>query len=291
MAERERRIEIGFLNVVATPHPPGVYERLFRFAAGRQVRYFGDNTAAITNIRARPGENAMFTGQILTWVDIDPSSPAINKSMLEEVALSEDVKRLTSAVGFNGKVFKFILDAQTHTVVYEALNDTGKRLAPSRAHSIFEKLLSPETLGPDAELVDVTVIPEDDALSYVLQIPRLDRIDIIIKRPNADDVTKETYDVLAELEAQNAKKQEIILIRAPQTEGLRLNEKNETYARVASEGNGHVSAKGRGDDGEPEVRSTRQYPKVLERVVAAGATFLSTLADAARETRAGRPRA
>ncbi len=289
MAESDRYLRVGYLNVVATPHPTGVYERLFRAIANTPTKFWGDNTAAITPIRARTGAEYLFTGQILTWVEIDPRSPAVDKRRLEEVALSPDARRLTNALGFNSKVFRFVLDTSNHIISFESRNESEQRLSPRRAQSIFERLLSPNLLGPQAETVDVTIMPEDDALARVLNIGRLDRVTIVIKRPNADDVTDETHEVLADLAAQNAKREEITLIRAPQTDGLELSGTNQKLARVASH-NGHVTAKGRRADGEPDVRSTKEYPKVDEILVPAGTTFLSRLADAALALRPRRPR-
>lgn len=280
MAQRDQIIRIGYLNVVATPHPAGVYERLFRSAASKPVQYWGANTAAITSIRARRGEEDLFTGQILTWIEIDPKSPAVDKAKLEEVRLSSSAQAMTQSLGFNSRVFKFVLNVKTHVVTFEALNEYGQTLSPRRAQSIFERLLLPEVLGPKAEVVDVTVIPDDDALAYVLGIDRLDRVDIMIKRPNADDVTPETHEVLAELQEQNAKRQEIILTRAAQTDGLELSDKNKKYARVAST-NGFVSSKGRNADGEQDVRSTKKYPKITEQLVSASGSFISALVAAA----------
>ena len=285
MAELAKNaIRVGFLNVVATPHPAGVYERLFRFAANRPVPYWGAETAAITAIKEIDGEPNLFSGSILTWVEVDPALPAVNKERLEEVPLTADQRRMTDALGFNSRVFRFILDVAEHRVSFLTYNEVGRRLSPSRALTIFDRLLSAEVLGAQAENVDVTVVPEDDALSYVLGFSRLDRVEILIKRPNPDDLTPEAYEVLEELREQNAKRQEIILTRAPQTDGLELNEKNDQYARVASV-NGHVTTRGRDADGEPDTRSTKQYPKLVERLVDQGGSFLAALVSIAKEAR------
>ncbi len=289
MAEIGKPIRVGFLNVVATPHPEGVYERLFRYAANRPVRFWGSETAAIAPIRARADESGIFVGQILTWVEIDPASPAVNKAKLEEVSLSDAQKQMTTALGFNSRVFRFVLDVKEHRVSFLTFNEAGQRLSPARALAIFSRLLSPEVLGVDAEDVEVTVIPEDDALSYVLAIDRLDKVRILIKRPNDDDVTAETNEVLGELREQNAKRQEVILTRAAQTDGLDLSPTNEKYARVAST-NGFVEARGRDENGEPDTRSTKEYPKLVEKLVAPGVSFLGSLVDIAKSARTRRAR-
>lgn len=288
MASRGRPIRVAFLNVVATPHPKGVYERLFRYVANRQVRFWGAEMAAIGPIRARPEQPGFFTGHVRTWVDIDPRSPAVQKKDLEEVALTPEQLKMSSELGFNGKTFRFILDTNEHRVSIATINDVGHKLAPTRALAIFERLFSPEVLGKDAEEVAVSIVPSDDALKRVLSIKRLDRVEIQIKRPNADDVTAETHEVLAELRAQNAKRQEVILIRAAHADSLELSDTNEKYARVAASGDGYVKSQGRNAAGEPEKRSTKEYPKMVERLVEEGQTFLGALAEIARAARTSR---
>lgn len=169
-------------------------------------------------------------------------------------------------------------------------NEVGQRLPPRRLLTIFDRLMSPEVLGRAAEEVSVTLVPDDDALARVLAIKRLDRVEIVIKRPNAEDVTAETHDVLADLREQNAKRQEIVLIRAAHSEGLELSEANQKYARVAAAGDGHVKAQGRGGDGEPATRSTKEYPKVVEKLVQAGTTFFGALVEISQAQKARRSR-
>ena len=288
MALRGKPIRVAFLNVVATPHPAGVYERLFRFIANKPVKFWGTENAAIGPIRSRPENPGIFTGHVRTWVDIDPKSPAVQKRDLEEVPLTQEQREMSRELGFNGKTFRFVLDTNEHRVSIATVNEVGHKLAPTRALSIFEKLLSPEVLGKDAEEVAVSIVPSDDALKRVLSIKRLDRVEIQIRRPNADDVTQETHEVLAELRAQNAKRQEVVLIRAAHTESLELSETNQKYARVAASGDGYVKSQGRNSAGEPEKRSTREYPKLVEKLVEEGQTFLGALAEIARSARTRR---
>jgi hypothetical protein len=47
MAEHEKELHFAILNIVATPHPPGTYERLIREAARKSVNFWGDQYAQI----------------------------------------------------------------------------------------------------------------------------------------------------------------------------------------------------------------------------------------------------
>lgn len=135
--------------------------------------------------------------------------------------------------------------------------------------------------GLDVEMVEVTVLPEDDALTQVLALERLDRVDIFLKRPNDDDITAETNRIVAELMEQHAKSEERILTRAPRTDGIELSDENMTRAEVAAR-NGYVKSKGQDADGNADQRSTKKYPKIVNVTIEGSGSVLSKVRDAAR---------
>jgi hypothetical protein len=59
------------------------------------------------------------------------------------------------------------------------------------------------------------------------------------------------------------------------------------YAEVAAD-NGFVNSKGRDEDGEPDARSTKEYPKIVKVILDAGQTVLASLREQAKRVRANR---
>jgi Domain of unknown function (DUF4747) len=273
--------EVGFLNIVATPHPDGVYARLIGRAAGFSVAFYGDQTGAITAPKAVGNENSLLQGQLVVWTDIDEDQPGIDKRKLSQVKLADMDFSVPENLGFNSRVFVYVFNTATHVMAIETRNEFGQTISPTRAKRIFDRLLSPPILGLDAEMVEVTVIPEDDALSQVLGLARLDRVDILVKRPNPDDISDVAAAVMADLLEQNAKSEERILSRASGTDGIELNDENMIRARVAAN-NGYVSSAGRDEDGEPDKRSTKEYPKIVRWIVDVGGSAASRVREAAR---------
>lgn len=265
----------AFLNVVATPHPKGVYERLFRSAAHHIVRYWGSEHGAIGELLKIPGDEAFFTFSLSLWVEIDPDEPTIRKEDLTKANFPREGRDFTNQYGVNGRVFTCILDTHTHLLTIELKNEDGKKLSAGRAETIFQRLLSPEVLGVEAELVEVTLIPQDDALIYVLGFNRLDRLEILVKIPNSDDITTETNRVLERLRNQNAKSEKSVLARAPGTDGLEPDEEHMTLARVAAAGNGRVETAGLDGDGEKGERSTKEKPKLVRRILQKGQSYMA----------------
>ena len=110
---------------------------------------------------------------------------------------------------------------------------------------------------------------------------RLDKVEILVKRPNQDDITDKANAIMAELMEQGAKSEDRVLTRAGGADSLELNEENRIRAEVAAT-NGYVKSSGRDEDDEPDKRSTKEYPKILRIIVDAGESFIGKVRDAAR---------
>lgn len=280
-------IEAGFLNIVATPHPEGVYKRLLEKAAEKSVGFWGAYKAAITKPTTMAGDKTFLSFQLVIWMEVNPDEPAINKAQLRKAIFPREGRAFTEQYGVNGRVFYCIFETESHTLTVELKNEDGQSVSSRQAERIFAELLSPEVLGVKAEEVEVTLIPTDDALEYVLGLERIDKIEILVKRPNQDDITTETNRVMKDLMEQNAKCERRILTRQAHTDGLELNDENEVYARVGAH-NGHVDSSGVDEHGVHDKRSTREVPKIVKRTIDAGASFLATLRGIARDIRDNR---
>lgn len=280
-------LEVGFLNIVATPHPKGVYLRLLNTAAEKPVAFWGDFRAAITKPVALHDDATFHTFQMVIWLEVNSDEPTIDKAALKKAGFPREGREFTAKYGVNGRVFYCIFDEKKHLLTAELRNEDRKTVSPGRLERIFVELLSPEVLGAESELVEVTVIPTDDAIAYVLGLSRLDKVEILVKRPNQDDITSETNRVMAALIEQNAKSERRVISRQPQTDGIELSDENTTYARVAAH-NGHVDSSGLDEEGVHDKRSTKEVPKVVKRVIAKGVSYLAALRNVAREARANR---
>jgi hypothetical protein len=277
-------IEAAFLNIVASPHPEGVYKRLLKKAARQSINYWGSYYAAYTNPVDARDDSGLLTFTLYVWVEVNPDEPAINKAELLKADFPKEGREFTKRYGVNGRSFSCAFDPEVHLLTVEIKNEEGKRISIDMVRRIFEGLLSPRFLGKNAEDVAITVVPTDNAVAYVLEIDRLDRVEIFVRRPNQDDLTSETNALMRELIEENAKSERRILIRQPQTDGLQLNNRNLSAARVGAR-NGYVEASGVETNGERVTRSTQERPRIVRHVVAVGASFVAALRAIAREAR------
>lgn len=273
MSERNI-IEIGFVNIVASPHPSGIYFESLQIVSNVPVNIRGRDFAIITSPKPVSSQDGIFQGLISVWTDIDSSEPSIEKSTFQKIDIEAELKKIFSERGFNNRSFIYVLDELTHTVAIELKNDLGKTLSIRQAGRLFERLMT--ALNREGQTFDVTVLPDEDALSNVLGMERIDKIHIVLKRPNpGDHHGTDADDILRELHEQNMKRAEYTFSRQPGTDGIHLNEDNQTRAEVASS-NGHVESSGL-EDGQKMHRSTQEYPKVIRRVLAAGTLFATAV--------------
>tara|TARA_R110002124_G_scaffold16882_7_gene71444 strand:- start:10316 stop:11185 length:870 start_codon:yes stop_codon:yes gene_type:complete len=253
-------VEYCAVNVAANPHPDGVYLALLQKASESEVKYWGDHYAKISSPVER--ENGFYQGRLVTWTAINRDEPPVDTQLLEEVDWDDLDLDIPANLGFNGRIFFYSFRNRDHTMFVETKNEFGKRVSAKQVEKILFRLFSPEVQGPDAPLVEVTLIPDEDTLNRILALDRLKRLEIHLVRPNADDLDVE--DILAELDAQHAKSMEKVLVAIPGNEGLQPDERTTVEAKVA-EFNGYVVGNGYDADGELVHLSTKAHPRIFKR--------------------------
>lgn len=282
---RGSKIDIGFVNVVATPHPPGIYRDALEQVANRPVNIRGKDFAIITAPEPSKNEPDLFEGTISVWTDIDSTEPSIDKATFKKQNVEAALQKIFAERGFNSRSFSYVLEARSHKVVVELKNELEKTITIGQVGKLFELLLS--SLNKEGQTWEVTIVPDEDAIEQVLGLSRLDRVYILLKRPNPGDHDGGDADeVLRELDEQNIKQAEFNFVRQPGTDGIHLNPVNETRAEVAAD-NGFVKATGLDETGKRDSRSTREYPKIVQRTLGAGSLFISALRDEAKRLRGG----
>jgi Domain of unknown function (DUF4747) len=279
----ESVVQIGFVNVVATPHPTGIYATALKEISGKPVGFRGNDFAVVLPPKVSKSDPDLWEGTLSVWTDIDSSEPSIDKGTFEKKNVEEALVRIFAERGFNNRAFDYVLDAKTHTIAVALTNEQGKTISVRQVGKIFSLLFS--SLNKSKQTYEVTVVPSEDAIDSVLHLKRLDRVKIVLKRPNPGDHDGGDADeVLRELEEMNTREADYIFVRQPGTDGIHLNEEFLKRARVAAT-NGYVESSGTDNDGDRQHPSTKEYPKVVKRALDVGATFLSVVRNEAKRFR------
>ncbi|QVM83323.1 DUF4747 family protein [Novosphingobium decolorationis] len=277
-------IPIGFLNVVASPHPQGIYHNALQQASLEPVQYRGRDWAIIKPPSKSQSDTQIYEGQICVWTDVNPEEPSIDKTTFQEEIVGDNLKKVFEKQGFNNRTFSYALDENTHKIAIELKNELGKTLSIHLAGKIFQKAL--ERLNTGETTYEVTVQPTEDALKNVLDLHRIDKISILLKRPNPGDHRGDDAEqILRELDDQKLKSAVYQFNRQPGTDGIKLNSRNLTRASVAAE-NGNVQSSGLNENEQKVHRSTKEYPLVIQKIIDKATSHLIAIRDEVKRFRA-----
>lgn len=270
----EQLLEFGILNIAAQPHGPRTYRDLLMKSANREVKFWGDLNAAIRE--PREVQNGILQSEIVIGTELDLREPLIERTSLREISADDAGVRLSAKHLYNGRVFLYTFVEETHLLIFQTKNELGKYLSPNRAKKIFSQLFSNVDGDKGGPYVEVTVVPEDNTLERLLNINRIDRVEISLRRPNPADINpSDTAAILADLIQQGAKSQDIILTRASDAQNIELSDENTKRARVA-QFNGFVSVNGLDENGERFFGSTQSYPKIIKTLLGSTQSLMET---------------
>jgi hypothetical protein len=267
---RHAWIELGAINVSASPHPDGVYRQMLLAAANKDIEVFGDDFAKITEASERdPG---IFIGRILVWTKIDKGGDWVNLQKNQKASEQDKSKIvLVPTIQPNYKSFQFAFIEKKHWLVVEYKNELRQRFSPKRAERFFRNLFSRDILGEEFPDIEITVIPDEDSLARLLSIEHLRRLKIVIVRPNPDDMGDHAEEVLASMEQNGAGQYAVELAKARGISTLTPSPKTLNLAEIATT-NGYVQGEGRNGD-TPVFESTKDHPQVYKIKVPAGSSF------------------
>jgi hypothetical protein len=274
------KIQVGALNVAASPHPTGVYRRLLDSAAEVEVHLHGSDWGKITSVTPLEDRPELLVGRVLLWAHIDKDGKWLNKKKNVE-ATADEKKRivLPPDIEPNFRSFYFVFHEPKHRLVVEFRNELDQTFGPSRAEMFFARLFNHPSLSEVGVEVAVTVIPTEDALDKIFHIPRLRWLRIHNTRPNPEDLSEEAEALHARLKAMGAKSQDLELAKAAKVVTLQPDEEIKSLANAAAV-DGFVEGRGKTETGANVFESTKLHPKVVELEVHGGSSFtafLSTL--------------
>lgn len=278
MAKQKR---YAVLNVVAQPHPPGIYREIFEEAGRNQkgVNFFGDSFARIDP--PSRSVDGIFRGRLAVWTEIDESEPIIFKTSLEQTMLDATDILVPTEVGFNSKIFYYAFREIDHLLFVEAENDYGNSISPSRAHAAFSKILESVRLD-GVDDVSVHIKTQKSTVERILAIPRIRKIEIVVNVPNPDDLHDDVQAVFDEINGMHAKRLSTEITRAPGQESVVLSQRYRILAEVAKD-NGHFTAEGTDLDGDRVQRSSKEFAEVIDATLEDGETEYRKVADIARD--------
>ncbi|GAB2190053.1 hypothetical protein MAH1_16610 [Sessilibacter sp. MAH1] len=210
---REKKIEIGALNITMHPHSPKKYLELFKKAKNLRLikKIRSDKLGMITSVsyldRNKFGDLGPIYGDIyrFTQIQIDgdwfntKTSDKAEDDDLVDISIPEHLKP-------NSSRFSYIFFPESHILFYEQYYD-GHTFGHTNAVALIERLFNAPELFDDYGKVDVVSMPCKDELEKALGMETLERLDLEIRRPNPDDQSEAEKEVLRRMNALKVEEQ------------------------------------------------------------------------------------
>lgn len=254
----EKQTVATLINVVAHPHDgPDTYRKLFRAAndLDRAVRIHGDRYGWMSFLREEDGpDGPLLTGYIATFVKIDMDGAWIDMSTRSaaEDSKIETVKDVVAGLQPNFHEFRFYVDLPRHLVAVET-SDGKRTISPRMAEKFFTLLFSADPIIDSFGDVEVSYIPDKEALNRIIGSRYLRKLTIHFTRPNADSLSELERRVMDKLGEMGARSSDVTY-SAARGDTLKLPDEVKDLARVARR-NGYVEGNVAG-----ETFSTKDHP-------------------------------
>ncbi|MGR6034931.1 MAG: DUF4747 family protein [Candidatus Nitrosoglobus sp.] len=258
---RKKNIGFGAINIVIHPHSPEKYVQLFKDVKKLKnpVKIRGDRYGLITSFSPyNSSKIGLFTGDISCFTDINTGGSWFNIKTNDK-AESDDLSSISipSHLKPNSAKFRYVLFPGEHIIFYESSDDRHV-LGPTTATKLILNLFNQKKIVEKYGEVFVTHIPEVDNLHKALRMPHLEKLTLLIKRPNSDGLADAEKNFLSRMESTSVGKIEY-QYTAINKESIKTDDELEQVARIASK-NGEVRAKGRDKENKPLEYSTSSHP-------------------------------
>jgi len=260
----EKKIEVGAINITMHPHSPQKYIDLLRAASRKklvkniQSDKYGMITSANPLDKEKYGELGPLYGDIYRFTQIDKSADWFNTDTIDS-AKDEEIKEISIPDNLkpNSSRFSYIFFPKEHIMFYEQYYD-GHSFGSRSASTLIDRVLNDPYLANRFGKIDVTPIPSVDKLNKALGMKKLERLDLIIRRPNPDEQSAAEQEVLKRMNDLNIAEQEQEYKAIP-NKSIKIDKELKILSNIAAKF-GSVLAKGRDEEDRPIEYKTSEHP-------------------------------
>ena len=283
---RKTTMTISVFNIVMPkPHSPERYVEALKAARGlfRPMKMWGDYSGLLETVHPHV-EDGYVTGTIIRFLDLDLVRDWFNTETNRPASREEVNRRVTIPAHLKPHLSRteFVFFPDSHMLFYvRQARPSEPGIGPSQLKQFFTNLFTSWELITEYGLIEVSIIPEMEAVEGILSHAYLRTLHITVKLPNPDGVADVSARVAARLEAENARAHEERLV-ADKKKYLQPDADRHTLARVAAT---HGSVRGVvGKRGESKtLLSTEDTPLIeAEPYNPETQTLVSVLLDSAK---------
>lgn len=257
---RQQVLKVGVLNIKTQPHSPEQYIELFRktFMNSSPGKIRGSDWGMIGTLRedTKIGDKKyrILFGTIYRFLNIDPRGDWLDLTSRKPINAEEDdiVPPVPDDLKPNLKQIFYMFFPEKHRLFFEY-----KAITPGGLRSLLSSLFSTDDIYKKFGVVDIEIDSTKEAITRILSIPRMTKLEIDFSFPNSDDLDGADKKVLQRFKNQNIRKHKQVSTTTHE-DGIKADEETKLMMDIARS-NGKVTAQGY--DGMTKVtQSTENHP-------------------------------
>lgn len=254
---RLRTLHIGALNIKTQPESTATYASLMRkaYELATAVRFRGSRGGMIGKLSEEEFDGELIqvgTLDMFTQIDFNKAWYNIRSKQQAEAEDVQSIKVPPNLKPEHRRV-EFVFFPHHHRLFF----DSG-HLSPSAARTLMEGLLNSQDVRGNGPEVTVLIEQGSDELTRIYSLKQLRTLEIVVTRPNPDDLGGFEKDLKEQLEKQRAKKFSTSL-EAEEGKSLQPDDRTRKLADVALS-DGYVVGTGRNENGRAVRVSTQTHP-------------------------------
>ena len=261
---KELKLTIAAINITVHPHPtPRIYTDLLldAYRLKSQIPIRGDAGGILcTAFEDESGSpNTWVSGEIAKFLNIDIEQPWFDLVEFDQ-ADEEESKKIVIPEHLKPNLTKieYVLVPEIHTLFFEVYHG-GYKISPSMALKFFRRLFAADQIIAKYGPIETTLMPKREVVEAILGFDSIQEIDLIITRPNSDDLGSEEQELLQELDDQCSREMRVSH-KSQHGKFIKPNDKLKTLGRIAAN-NGILSAKVKEAKGVSTPWSTVDHPE------------------------------
>lgn len=280
---RRRTLVLGVVNIKTHPHSPEKYAelfgKLFELKIFSKIR--GSDWGMPHYIDAVVPGNSVegLYGDFYKYLEIDANAPWVSLKE-RKLFLDKDgrpIPQIDEDRRPNTKSIPFVFIPKGHRMFFEI-----KHISPKNMKSLLDGLFSANEITSEYGLVDVEVESSKEVITLIKSIPVLSKLDIIISRPNVDDISGLKGRIYKRYEKLNLRKVHIHY-DSDKNDGMTLDDESLALMDLGTS-DGVVSAEGYDNCEKIEV-STKDHPFIKrEKYDPEEVTFVRALINMSKST-------
>lgn len=265
-----RTVSYSALNITLHPHPTKhIYVNFFYFIQEEINRFLTlkRNTCIyLYNLQPINPNDELdgLTGTFIKCTDLSINEwfDFENQAIAEESDVNSKVQ-IPNTYKPNAKFFDFVFYPKKHLLVFEFYDRHGS-MSISSLKEYFEQIFKRADFIEKFNQGFVSSVTDDEKIRKILSSEKLLKLDIVLIKPNPDDLSDLTARILGNLEENRAKKIEIITT-ADDNQYLNPNQQLRELSKVAAN-NGVVNAIVENEYGKSIPISTNSIPKIKKEI-------------------------